>query len=240
MPMNPRLLRPRQTGFNPRSIANLVLWLDGDDSSTITLETGVKVWADKSGGSRNFTQDTLNSQPSYSSTLNGKRVVSFNGTSHQLNNNTNIINSANVTMFVVGQRSSGTFGGYITTMDSGAGGDVSPAMLINLSNVALRGDAGTLATGAGGFTGPAVLTGVLSGYAPTLYIAGSLVQSQAASASVNTALNTKTAIGTYRIAASNYLNGYIGEIICYTRALGTTERQRVERYLGRKWGLTVA
>lgn len=240
MGMNPRLLRPRQTGFSPRNIANLVLWLDGDDASTITLETGVKVWADKSGGSRNFTQDTLNSQPSYSSTLNGKRVVSFNGTAHQLNNLTNIINTANVTMFVVGQRNSGTFGGYITSMDNGGGGDVSPGILINFSNVAVRGDAGTLATAAGGFSGPSVITALLTGYAPSLYVNGSFVQSQAASPSVNTALNVKTSIGTYRIQAANFLNGYIAEIICYTRALGTTERQRVERYLGRKWGLTVA
>jgi hypothetical protein len=32
--MSPRLLRPRQTGFNPRSISGLALWLDGADSST--------------------------------------------------------------------------------------------------------------------------------------------------------------------------------------------------------------
>jgi hypothetical protein len=240
MSMSPRLLRPRASGFNPRSIANLVLWLDGDDSSTVTLETGVKVWADKSGGARNFTQDTLNSQPGYTATLNGKKVVSFNGASHQLNNLTNIINTANATMFVVGQRDGGSFGGYITSMDSGAGGDVSPGVLVNLGNVAVRGDAGTLATGSGGFSGPSVITALLTGYAPALYVAGSLVQSQAASASVNTALNVKTSIGTYRIAAANFLDGYIGEIICYTRALSTTERQAVERYLGKKWGLTVA
>ena len=239
MSMSPKLLRPRQTGFNPKSIANLMLWLDGDDASTITLETGVKVWADKSGGSRNFTQDTLNSQPSYTSTLNGKRVVSFNGTSHQLNNNTNIINSADVTMFVVGQRNSGTFGGYITSMDSSFNGDLSPAVLVNNTNIAVRGDGGTLAQGSGGFTGPSVITGVVANYAPSLFVAGALVQSQVAGGTPGT-LNVRTAIGTYRIAAANFLNGYIAEIICYTRALGTTERQTVERYLGRKWGLTVA
>ena len=53
-------------------------------------------------------------------------------------------------------------------------------------------------------------------------------------------MNTKAAIGTYRIAAANYLNGYIAEIICYQRVLSTTERQTVERYLGKKWNLTVA
>jgi len=239
MSMSPRLMRPRATGFNPRSIANIALWLDANDSASVTIETGVKVWADKSGGANNFTQDTLNNQPSYSATLNGKNVISFNGTSHQLNNLTNIINAANVTMFVVGQRNSGSFGGYITSMDSSGSGDASPAVLINSTNVAVRGDSGSVATGGGGFTGPSVITGVVSSWAPSLYLGGTLVQSQAAGGTPGPS-NTKTSIGTYRIAAANWLNGYIGEIICYTRVLSTTERQTVERHLGKKWGLTVA
>jgi hypothetical protein len=231
-------MRPRATGFNPRSIANIALWLDANDSASVTIETGVKVWADKSGGAKNFTQDTLNNQPSYSATLNGKKVISFNGTSHQLNNLTNIINVSNVTMFVVGQRNSGAFSGYITSMDA-PGGDFSPAVLINSNNIAIRGDGGTLAAGSAGFTGPNVITGVVSSWAPSLYLGGTFIQSQAALGTTGLG-NVKTSIGTYRIAASNFLNGYIGEIICYTRVLSTTERQTVERYLGKKWGLTVA
>lgn len=239
MPMSPRLLRPRATGFNPRSIANIALWLDGNDSSQITIETGVKVWADKSGNGKNFTQDTLNSQPSYSSTLNGKKVVSFNGSSNQLINNTNVINFSNMTMFVVGQRNTGNFGGYITSMDSAGSGDLSPAILINSTNIAVRGDNGSLASASGGFTGPSVITAVVNSWAPSLYLGGTLIQSQTAGGTPGS-LNTKAAVGTYRIAAANYLNGYIAEIICYQRVLSTTERQTVERYLGKKWGLTVA
>lgn len=240
MAMNGRLLRPRATGFNPRSIANIALWLDANDTSSVTIATGVQQWADKSGLGKNFTQNTTNSQPTYTATLNGKRVISFNGSSHQLNNDTNIINSANVTMFVVGQRNTGNFGGYITSMDSSGSGDVSPAIVINSTNLAVRGDNGAIAVGSsGGFTGPAVMTGVVNNWAPSVFVNGSLVQSQAAGGT-NGTLNTKTAIGTFRIAAANYLNGYIAEIICYTRVLSASERQTVQRYLGRKWGLTVA
>ena len=240
MSMSPKLLRPRATGFNPKAIANLALWLDANDTSTVIIETGVKSWADKSGNGKTFTQDTLNSQPSYAATLNGKKVISFNGSSNQLNNSTNIINAANVTVFLVGQRNSGTFGGYITSMDSAGSGDLSPAIIIQSTNVAVRGDNGTLATGsAGGFAGPSVITGVVTNWAPSIYVGGALVQSQAAGGTPGP-LNTKTAIGTYRIAAGNFLNGYIAEIICYTRVLTSTERQTVERYLGKKWGLTVS
>jgi hypothetical protein len=35
MPMNPRLLRPLATGFNPKSIANLYTWWDFSDTSTL-------------------------------------------------------------------------------------------------------------------------------------------------------------------------------------------------------------
>lgn len=41
MGMDPRLLRPRQTGFDPRSISGLALWLDAADSSTLyTTDAG--------------------------------------------------------------------------------------------------------------------------------------------------------------------------------------------------------
>jgi hypothetical protein len=34
--------------------------------------------------------------------------------------------------------------------------------------------------------------------------------------------------------------GWIGEILLYDRALSASERLNVERYLGKKWGITVA
>lgn len=41
MGMNGRLLRPRQSGFNPRSISGLALWLDAADSQTLyTTDAG--------------------------------------------------------------------------------------------------------------------------------------------------------------------------------------------------------
>ncbi len=38
-------------------------------------------------------------------------------------------------------------------------------------------------------------------------------------------------------AGSSYYKGYIGELIVYDRALKKEERQSVESYLGRKWGI---
>ena len=36
------------------------------------------------------------------------------------------------------------------------------------------------------------------------------------------------------------LQGWIAEILCYDRALSASDRLKVERYLGKKWGITVA
>lgn len=79
--MSPRLLRPLATGFNPRSIAGLYLWLDASDSSSVTLNSGnVSQWRDKSGGGRHFSQATSGAQPAYTlAGQAGKNCVTFDG-----------------------------------------------------------------------------------------------------------------------------------------------------------------
>jgi hypothetical protein len=85
-PMNPRLLRPLATGFNPRSISGLAVWHDAADSSTVTLDSGrVSAWADKSGNGRTMSNSTSGTtQPSYiTAGQNGRNVVRFAAASIQ-------------------------------------------------------------------------------------------------------------------------------------------------------------
>jgi hypothetical protein len=84
MAMNPKLLRPKASGFNPRSIAGLYAWWDASDSATITTDTGVSVWADKSGNGRNATQSTGNNQPARTVTISGRLALTFDGTNDSL------------------------------------------------------------------------------------------------------------------------------------------------------------
>ena len=66
--------------WTPSSIST-ALWLDANDSSTITIATGVSTWADKSGNGKNATQGTAANQPTYSSTgFNSKPTIQFDGT----------------------------------------------------------------------------------------------------------------------------------------------------------------
>ena len=70
---------PHFTGaWTPAALgSNLELWLDANDSSTITLNgSHVSQWNDKSGKARHLSQDTVSSQPQYEATgLNGKPAL---------------------------------------------------------------------------------------------------------------------------------------------------------------------
>ena len=62
-------MTPFFTGFSPRQISGLGLWLDGADSSSITTVTGVSQWNDKSGNGYNLTQGSTGSQPTRTGNL---------------------------------------------------------------------------------------------------------------------------------------------------------------------------
>jgi hypothetical protein len=59
---------------------NPVLWLDASDSNTVTIETGVSNWFDKSGNGNNAIQITGSAQPSYSN-----NSLTFDGINDHLN-----------------------------------------------------------------------------------------------------------------------------------------------------------
>jgi hypothetical protein len=62
------------------------LWLDAGDSSTVTTVSGaVSQWNDKSGNSRNATQGTAGSRPTYTTAgQNGLNVLTFDGSNDSL------------------------------------------------------------------------------------------------------------------------------------------------------------
>jgi hypothetical protein len=109
MAMSPRLLRPRATGFNPKSISGLKLWLDAANASTFTLNgTGVSQWSDGSGTGNHFVQATSNNQPSRTDTQNGKSVVTFDGSNDRLATASAIsLGTGGYTVFIVGYHGGG-------------------------------------------------------------------------------------------------------------------------------------
>lgn len=222
------------TGFNPKSIAGLLVWLDAADTS-YNASTGT--WADKSGANRNFTQAVANNRPIVSAvTQNGRTVLEFNGTSHQLQNGSNFLQIPDCTLCSVYRRLGNAFGGIISSSTSA---DRSPGLLIENNRGSVRGFANFSVTDINAADVFAVRVGTVNAGATTLFVNGTQIDADAASNTLDTT-GTTTSIGTYRQAAANFFNGYIGEILAYNRVLSAAERQRVERALGRKWGITVA
>jgi len=85
MGMSPRLLRPRATGFSPRSIAGLYSWYDASQSSQVTLNgSTVSEWKDIVGG-RHLSQGTAAAQPAYTTTgQNGRNCITYFGSGKSL------------------------------------------------------------------------------------------------------------------------------------------------------------
>jgi hypothetical protein len=246
MPMNPRLLRPLAAGgFNPSRIAGLQLWLDAADSSTITTDTGVSEWRDKSATKSKWAQTTGNEQPATGTqTMNGKNVLAFDGSNDSLSASAPLNTSMPLSFFIV-QRivAKSAFGMSYTT--GGANDN------FNIRQIGDGTGKMTVTAGGGIFLGDGA-TGdrqgqndifVLSfpsgaGTAGAAYLNGSQL-SQGAGAD-----NTRKPIltGTHYIGRRSdgfYSNFRVAEIIAYSTLLTDTQRKSVESYLGKKWGITV-
>ena len=64
--------------FSPSSINSLALWVDANDSSTITQTNGIiSAWADKSGNERNATSGAGTPEITFEDGLNGLPFVKF-------------------------------------------------------------------------------------------------------------------------------------------------------------------
>lgn len=72
--------------FKPTDLANQINWLDGDDTSFMTLSgSEVSAWDDKFGSTRDWSQGTSANRPLLTTNaLNGRSVVTFDGSNDQM------------------------------------------------------------------------------------------------------------------------------------------------------------
>jgi hypothetical protein len=251
MGMNPRLLRPTASGFTPARIADLGLWLDASVTSSLTFNgSTVSEWRDLSGNGRHFAQSTAGSQPTGNNrTQNGLRVLDFDG-GDQLQGNAATLNLSRnrpgLSIIIVASNDN-TAGNrtLFTTTRNGSSTQGRASLNISFSTVvrgiARRTDADSAAlldaTVASTLT-PRIFEFVMD-YANGdgfLFLDG-------ASALSNTSLTTNGNTSDTNSDAcfiSDLWLGFVAEIVVYTRAISAPERQSVERYLGRKWNITVA
>jgi hypothetical protein len=263
-PMNPRLLRPTASGgFDPRRIANLAIWLEptastlaqNSDGSTPAVADGdpVGYWGDKSGTGRHVTQTDNNNRPTLKLNIrNGRPVLRFDGTNDGLKG-TEGSSSVGIpySLFVVYQSSDATASITVFSRISGSNTveGLRKSAADTLQGIQQNGTASVTVTataaGANWHIAELFMFGTASSLTYDVRVnGGAAVQMTTARTRDATALDRVLGIGfAYNLSpgtfAAEFLSGDIAEILCYSRALSTSERQTVERALGQKYGITV-
>lgn len=291
MSMNPRLLRPIATGFNPRSIPQLTAWWDASDTATITAVSGaVSVWADKSGNGRTLYQGTAANRPATGTrTIGGLNALDFDGSNDALLSGDPAVVATNGASYSVNAQAARAF-----TVFAVCSSDTPNAVkrLISLQrnrtglNIGNANDCGAylarhnsgtatieMAAGAGDATSNDQLTknfvrrtaASFSGTSAEILVGSVSAADNLTAIRVNgldqaltTRYGTATAAdflsegsgnhsldigcsryGTIELNNDNW-DGMVGEVLVYLAALTASQTSAVERYLGRKWGVTVA
>jgi hypothetical protein len=239
MGMSGRLLRPRATGFTPRSISGLAAWLDAADASTVTVGTGVSQWTDKSGNAVNALQGTANNQPAYQvSVFNGKNAIYFDGTDDDLATAANAaINVTELTLLVVFRGDAASNDGVVTK--SGLTLDPNGFGLYTRSTpeIWFQGDDTEQAhcTRGGAYTNLSLA--VLRGTATAQSVRLNGAEATPSAVATSYAANRPLRIGTRR-AGVEFFTGYVCEVLLYNRVISTGQETALRDSLKAKWGLT--
>lgn len=251
MPMSPRLLRPRATGFNPKSISGLKLWLDVGNTASMTFNgSTVSQVNDLSGNGFHATQGTANNQPAYSSTgLNSKPALSFDTNDSLLSTATiadvvaSAASSPSITIAVV-VFSSAASAGFSAGSDNAANGRVFLSAPFDNTGASYLDIAGT-AGGRLSFTVtsaqqvvPSVYVFQRNGADMSVRRNGVVLASKANASQTFSVTTAKFQIG--QAAGFTGFSCTLSELLCYSAGLTATQLASVERGLGRKWGITVA
>jgi hypothetical protein len=243
--MNPRLLRPVASGFNPKSIAGLALWLDASDSATLfDADTGgatpaangqVGRWEDKSGLGRHATQSFGNNRPlRLVSTQNGRDGLEFDASNDSLVTAA-FEHTVAFTVFVAHKYTSSTVANNSRIIEHGAN---------NGLRVVTNGTVYRVEYVNAGLNSSAAISTL-----PTLL---TCFGNDAATRSIELLVNevsalTITSAGTPTTPVAFNVNRFGGggfhspqvvfEIVYYNNLLTTLQRNAVQRYLKTKWSL---
>jgi len=230
-------------------IGSCTLWLDGDDPRTIDFRTSkpdVDQWFDKSesGIITSVSQATASQKPhAVLQALRGRTALLFDVAASQglAASNAVIGGTTAQTIFAVGARNTGTSRTIfaeddITDHIDLAVGDSSAFYHVNNVGVLSHSTDTTAAPADGelfvvGFVG-------LNDTDRTIYLNGGNSGSTSTSNSIST--NRTTIVYKHSNGSDVlYFDGYIAEILVFTKALADFERKLLELILGAKYGVTI-
>jgi len=225
----PKLWRPSDIG------SPIALWLDAEDTSTITLNgSTVSQWNDKSGNGRDVLQGTATSQPAYGAALiNGKPALSFDGVDDAiLTATTNVSFSNSASVFAVQNNTA-------TTGNGGSFDFIFSPNFIDIFSAApnqIRWEIGNSSNGTLGSNTHTVVSNtpyIFSGVGNTSLINGGDQKTFAQTGVISGSINSGIRLGAY---FSPY-KGTISELVMLPSVATVNQRQRIEGYLAWKWKL---
>ena len=233
-------VRPFNTSFainfNPRNVSNIQLWLDANDSTTMSFSntSNVSQWRDKSGLGNHFY--TQGGSP-YLIIDGVRQGVRFTSASQDYMQTSNLLTFTQSNTFIFAVANQLTSNACAQMITFGAGNDWS-----------LRsGNVNSLNNG-DFFTSNSFWNNYSSNtpfipYGPTGYfLIDGPINNQVwlyGSSSYATSFSSNLLLSMNNSPfAGRQWNGYINEIIIYSNAPTALQRQQIEYYLGAKWGLT--
>ncbi len=234
--------------FFPTDIADLELWLDADDATTISDTSGeVDTWTDKSTNGFTATASGTARPETGTDTINSKNTLTFDGSATIMNLGQPAAldftpSTDPFTIFVVSEAATSVTGAIFAKA-----GSTSAQRQYYLFHD-LNENVNKMATVTGGTnnkanitsTGsPKMFTYVTSTTDTELFVDGV----SGGTGSIGTATNiADVTIGARRGTDVNtgsgfHFTGKVAEILVYSRELSMTEIQDVEEYLDNKWGI---
>lgn len=229
---------PSATGtFNPTSLPNLYLWHDASQIAGKNDGDALSQWDDSSGNARHATQPNGTQQPLYKTGIqNGLPAVYCDGSNDYLASPYQN-SDASVTWYVAGR-----FTGSNSVSDR--------LMVIGNDNASIfywtdkygyyqvDGGNGNFSTAVGPTTSAVLTMKYTSASAMTGYLNGTSKFTGDPDNSYQTGSNA--IIFGAASGGGFFAECYLYEFLLYGDTHSDTDRQTVERYIGAKWGITVA
>lgn len=225
----------------PTDIATIEGWWKAD--SIYGLEDGAKVstWLDSSGNGNHAAQSTTARQPLFvKNQINGYPVVNFTQASTQyLQYSFTPLLSSDFTLVMVDYRPSGSINTSYALGNNNLAGNASSTLQLGYSTSSvLRFRFGSPATTLDGTAGTANQYNITIARLEQAVGRNEYVNGSSAGSNTTTTAITAGDIGYIgRGDTGGYLQGSLAEVIVFSGALSTGDREKVEGYLAEKYGV---
>jgi hypothetical protein len=237
--------------FSPSSLTNLALWLDATQITGYSNNQALTTWVDASPNTRS--NAAVNSPTYQTNILNSQPVVRFNGGLSQYFDFGNYLNfgtAPGIAIFAVASYSNASDSSYIIAKSLygpglarwGLGRAYTGSNAMLLANTSSSGTVYEV-TYADTATGARLHGGIWNRSTLTLYSNATQMATTAALDGGNGSNAAPLYVGAYGNGAGTgpqtgfYMTGTMGEVLTYSNVLTPFDRQKVEGYLGWKWGL---